>query len=305
MQSNKECYIDICKNSNIPLFSQHFWMDSVCGGENWDVIIIKEKNNILGTLVYFLNKLDNGFEIRKAMLTQNNGIIFNYPKNMKYNKKISFENKVINLVIDEIEKLDIVSYRQYYHYSFDNWLPFYWRGYSQSTRYTYVIDDTSNMENVIKKYDGNIRNYLKKAKQKVQVFSDMSANDFYEFNKKTYDRQNLNIPYDFKVFNDLYENLKERNSLKILYAIDNEKNIHSAALFAMDNDSVYYLMSGSDANFRSSQALTLLIHSGIEFASENNKKFDFEGSMKQNIEKFFRQFGARQKQYFDIQKKFI
>jgi lipid II:glycine glycyltransferase (peptidoglycan interpeptide bridge formation enzyme) len=86
------------------------------------------------------------------------------------------------------------------------------------------------------------------------------------------------------------------------YAIDEKGNIHSTALFAFDKKSVYYLMSGSIEEFRDSQSLTLLIYEGIKLASKKGLSFDFEGSMKKNIEQFFRQFGAKQKQYFDISK---
>ena len=73
----------------------------------------------------------------------------------------------------------------------------------------------------------------------------------------------------------------------------------------IDQESVYYLISGTDEKFRNSQALTLLIYQGILLAIKENKKFDFEGSMKKNIEIFFRKFGAEQKQYFDISKEYL
>jgi hypothetical protein len=40
----------------------------------------------------------------------------------------------------------------------------------------------------------------------------------------------------------------------------------------------------------------------IKFALKNNKKFDFEGSMIENIERYFRSFGSIQKSYFRISK---
>lgn len=304
MISNREKYKELCRTKDIPLFSQYYWMDAVCGPDNWDVIIVEENNNVLGTLTYYLNSIDNEFEIRKAPLTQNNGIIYYYPKGLKYDRMLSFEYKVADAIIDKLEELNIKRFRQYFHHSFANWLPFYWRGYSQSTRYTYVIEDTSDLDNVYQKFNGNIRNYIRKAQKIVNVRSKMSSKDFYELNEQTYVRQGIDIPYDFELFNKLYENLVENKCLEILYTIDERENIHSAALFAYDSKSVYYLMSGSVEEFRDSQSLTLLIYEGIKLANRLGKSFDFEGSMKKNIERFFRQFGAEQKQYFDIQKEY-
>lgn len=306
MYTNKEKYIELCKtNVKIPLFSQYYWMDAVCGEDNWDVILVEDSGNILGSLVYYLNPIGDSFEIRKAPLTQNNGVIYYYPTGLKYDRRISFENKVANDVIKQLEQMNIIKYRQYFHYNFTNWLPFYWNGYSQSTRYTYVIDDTSSLDNLYMNFNGNIRKNIKKAQKSVTVFNGMNADEFYELNKQTYERQDIEIPYSYELFKKLYNNLTKQNCIEVLYAKDIENNIHSAALFAYDNDSVYYLMSGSKEEYRDSQALTLLIYEGIKLANKLRKSFDFEGSMKQNIERFFRQFGAEQKQYFDISKEFL
>lgn len=304
MITKKEKYIKLCKEKDIPLFSQYYWMDAVCGKENWNVIIAEENDEILGVLVYFLNTIDGEYEIRKAPLSQNNGIFYFYPKGIKYDRALSFEYKVANVIIDELERLNIKRYRQYYHYTFTNWLPFYWRGYSQTTRYTYVIEDTSNLDELYKSFNGNVRNYIKKSQNIVNVKNGMSSKQFYELNKKTYNRQGIEIPYSFELFDTLYNNLMANNCLEIFYAEDKNSNIHSAALFAYDTNAVYYLMSGVVDEFRDSQSLTLLIYEGIKLANRLEKSFDFEGSMKKNIERFFRQFGAEQKQYFDISKSF-
>lgn len=302
MNDRKKKYMQLCHEYDIPLFSQYFWLNAVCGEENWDVILIEENGNILASLPYFLNELEEGVEIRKAPLTQNNGVKFYYPNGIKYDRKIAFEHKVLDKIIDEIEKLDIVSYRQYFHYSFENWLPFYWRGYTQSTRYTYVIEDTGDLEEIDRNLNGNVRKHLKKANEIVTVYDNFPYEDFYVLNVKTYERQGIEIPYSFELFEKLYSNLDNQGVVQIYCAKDREGVIHSAVLYAYDDSSVYYLMSGSDEEYRSSQSLTLLIHEGIRLANRLGKKFDFEGSMKRNIEKFFRQFGAVQKPYFDIRK---
>ena len=138
----------------------------------------------------------------------------------------------------------------------------------------------------------------------MNVKEKIECEDFYKLVEKTYLRQNLSTPFELKTLKKIYENLNSHNALRPLYAVDKEDNIHAAALFGIDNESVYYLMSGSDEKFRDSQALTLLIYEGILYAKSVNKKFDFEGSMKKNIEVSFRRFGAIQKPYFDISKNF-
>lgn len=304
--NKKEKYKLLCKENPIPLFSQWYWLDSVCGKDDWDVIILENGNEVLATIPYSISIDEFGNKvIQKIPLTQNNGAFIFYRKDIeKYETRLSFEMKVINLVIDEIEKLPIKKYRQYYHYNFTNWLPFYWRGYKQTTRYTYVIDKNKTIDEIYKGFDGQIRKALKKAEKSLEVKENLDSKIFYSLVEKTYSRQNIKIPFGYDTLKNIYKNLEENNSLKIFYAVDKEKNIHSAVLMGIDQESVYYLISGTDEKFRNSQALTLLIYQGILLAIKENKKFDFEGSMKKNIEIFFRKFGAEQKQYFDISKNF-
>lgn len=301
--SNKEKYIDFCNNTNvyIPIFSQPWWLEAVTYGK-WDVIIA-ENGEVLALNPYYYVEHDNGLEIRKATLTANNGVLFNYPPNIKYVSKISFERKALELIIKQLEMLNIISYRQYFHYSFTNWLPYYWHGFEQTTRYTYVIEET-DLVKARANMDSKLRNQIKKATSLVEVGEDMDIDDFYTFNIKTFERQGVEIPYSRDLVRRIHRECRDRNQSKILYASDKKGNMHSAIYLIEDDQSVYYLLAGSDPKYRDSQSLSLLIEKGIEYALSKNKKFDFEGTMKQNLEKNFSQFGGVQKPYMNISKNY-
>ncbi|QCR31984.1 GNAT family N-acetyltransferase [Lysinibacillus sp. SGAir0095] len=285
----------------IPLFSKGWWMDAVCQ-ENWDAILIEENGQVVASLPYYLAISEERKEIQKAILTQTNGIWMAYPTNQKYEKKLAYETKLMNLVIDEIEQLELAKYQQYFHYSITNWLPFYWRGYSQTTRYTYVIQNTKNLEGVYQNFSSNIRKCIRKAMKLVEIKEDIEIEEFYHLNKLTFERQDLEIPYSYDVVKRLDEECKKRNACKTYYCVDEHDQIHSAIYFVWDEDSVYYLMSGSNPDFRHTQSLTLLLYEGIKLANKLNKQFNFEGSMKKKIEHHFRQFGAEQMPYHNIYK---
>jgi len=288
----------------IPIFSKGWWLDAVSPGE-WDVFLIEENGQIIAGLPYYLVTNRGGYrEIKKAPLTQNNGVWIRYPEDQKYEKKIRYEMKLMESFIEKIEAMNLAKYQQYFHYSVTNWLPFYWNGYSQTTRYTYVISDTSDMDEIYESLNSNVRKQLRKAEKLVEVKADLGIEQFFELNQLTFERQNMDIPYSFDVVARMDAACKERDARKILYCEDEAGNIHSAAYFIWDEQSVYYLMSGSHPDFRHSQSLTLLLYEGIKLASRMGKKFDFEGSMKKNIEQHFRQFGAIQIPYFNIYKVF-
>jgi hypothetical protein len=62
-------------------------------------------------------------------------------------------------------------------------------------------------------------------------------------------------------------------------------------------------MGGANPELRSSGATSLCLWEAIRFASKVCSRFDFEGSMIEPVERFFRGFGARQVPYFQINKK--
>lgn len=302
--SNKEKYLKFCEETNVNIFNQPFWLDAVVGSENWDVILNEKGGKILGALPYSFENTNKGIIIKEGKLTQKSGIYINYPKNQKYTSKLSFERKVINSLIEELEKKDIKSYSQNFDYSFTNWLPFYWKGYNQTTRYTYVIEDTRNYEDVYNSIDSTTKNIIRKAEKNVNVKKGLSIDKFYEINKMTFDRKNISIPYDLTFVKKIDKACNERNCREIFYAQDEENNIHAAIYVVWDNESMYYLLGGINPDYKNSSATSLLLLEAIKLACSMNLKFDFEGSMNKDIEKFFSSFGGIQKQYFSINKDF-
>jgi predicted acetyltransferase len=86
-------------------------------------------------------------------------------------------------------------------------------------------------------------------------------------------------------------------------AEDGNSNYHAAIYLIWDRDCTYYLMGGADPEFRNSGAMSLLIWEGINQAAQRKQSFDFEGSMIEPIEHFFRSFGGEQTHYLQITKR--
>src|SRR5260370_7073664 len=86
----------------------------------------------------------------------------------------------------------------------------------------------------------------------------------------------------------------------MFFAEGPEGRIHAAVYIIWDDRSAYYLMGAADPELRNSGATSLLLWEAIQFAATVTRSFDFEGSMIESIERFFRAFGAKQKPYFHI-----
>lgn len=299
--TNREKYREFCKQEeNIPIFSKDWFLDSVCGVDNWGVTLVEKGGEIVASMPYYQKKKAIFNIITMPKYAQNMGVYIKYPMGQKYEKRLSYEKEIMNTLIEQLPKVDY--FNQTFHYSVTNWLPFYWKGYKQTTNYTYVIEDIKDLESVFQNFNHAKRKNIKKAEKILDVQFDLPAKEFYENHKMTLKKQNASISYSFEHFEKIYNSAYKHNAGKSIYATDSEGNIHAGIFVIWDKNSAYDLISTIDPDFRNSGGASLLIKKIIEFLSDKTDRFDFEGSMIENVEKSFRQFGAKQKPYFDITK---
>ena len=95
-------------------------------------------------------------------LTQTMGPYIKYPEGQKYARKLAYEKEMMTNLIDQLPKVDY--FCQNFHSSITNWLPFYWKGFEQSTRYSYVISEFNEEIELV--FQENIRREIKKAKKR-------------------------------------------------------------------------------------------------------------------------------------------
>ncbi|EGR1264344.1 GNAT family N-acetyltransferase [Vibrio cholerae] len=296
---NKEKYRQLCEEEpTIPIFSQAWWLDAVAG-DNWDVCIVEKGGKIQASMPYVVKKKYRLTLLTQPSLTQNLGPWIR-PAHAKYSKLLSQQKDLMEALIDQLPKYHY--FNQNWHYSNTNWLPFYWKGFEQVTRYTYLIDDLSNIDDVWGSSLANIRTDIRKAENKFNlvVKENLPFSDFLLLNRQTFLRQGMQLPYSESFVNQLVFTAKDRNQCRWFIAQDNEGRNHAGVLLVWDSESAYYLMGGGDPDLRNSGATSLCMWEAIKFASTVTKRFDFEGSMIEPVERFFRAFGAKQTPYFAL-----
>lgn len=281
-------FVDNSPQGNI--FNKSYWLKTVC--DNFSILICEENNKIIGGIA--LPNTKNNLYINPK-LTPQLGILFeNFAENVKYSTRLSKEIEITTAILEALPKFKMLNYS--FSYNFTNFLPFLWKGYQIGTRYTYVIEDLSNLDNVFEEFQYDVKYLIKKAnKNNITVSNEYSVEDFYEINKKTFDRQNMKMPYSKEFLMRLDSILKEKNSRQMFFALNENKDIVAGVYLIYDKNCTYYLMGGADPDYRKLGAQTILVWESIKFASKVSNKFDFEGSIIKSIESSFRQFGGKQK----------
>lgn len=294
ISNDKSDYENYCQIADdLPIFFQHWYLDAVC---EWEVLVVKKDQKLVGVMPYFLKR-----RIGLRYIIMPPFVKFMGPHLLPTYRTTKYEHVIFDLLIQHLPKID--GFKQNFSPLISNWLPFYWKGFQQTTFYTYRLD-LQDLNTVFAGFNRNIKRNIKKAEAQLTVLEDLEPEIFYAINQKSFDRQQITIPYSLAQFLKHDAALATHNARKILYAVDEAQQIHAAAYLIWDKKFSYYHLSGDEPNLRSSGAGILLIWKAIQYTSNQLqlKTFDFEGSMIPAIEQIRLQFGAIQIPYFFIWK---
>lgn len=287
------------QENSLPLFMRAWWMDALVGSAGWDVAIVEKGGEVLACLPYVISQRYGFRLLGQPRLTQHLGIWL-HEGDGKYANRLTQQKDLMEALLEKLPRYDHFS--QSWSYQYSNWLPFYWHGFKQTTRYTYILPDLSDESAIWEGFQAKIRTDIRKASERfaVKVRTDLGIEDFYSLNQQVFARQGLRMPYDLALLQRLDSACEARGCRRIFIAQDAEGKLHAAAYVVWDTNSAYYLMGGSDPALRKSGATSLCMWEAIRHAATVTKRFDFEGSMLEPVERFFRGFGAVQVPYFSV-----
>ena len=298
--SKKEVYREFCKvEKTVPIFSRAWWLDAVSGENNWDVTLVTKDGNVVASMPYCIKYKYGLTIISHPPLTQTLGPWLK-SSHAKYAKVLAEQKDVMLALIAQLPAYD--SFLQKWSYQVTNWLPFYWSGFKQTTRYTYILPNLSDEKFLWSELQAKIRTDIRKAENRynLKVRDDLSIDDFLELNKLTFERQGMSLPYSEDLVRRLDDACVANQCRKIWIAEDSEGRHHAGVYIVWDENCAYYIMGGANPDLRNSGATSFCMWHAIRHAASVTQKFDFEGSMLESVERFVRSFGAIQTSYFSI-----
>ena len=296
---NKQRYRTLCETEiSIPIYSRDWWLDCVCGEDNWDVLIYDEKDRIEAAMPYY--RLSRNI-ITMPSQCQTMGIWFNpafehkqYPTNLHRRRKIS------TWFIENLPSHKV--FLQTFHHSYTDWLPFYWKGYKQTVRYTYILPDISDHELLFENIKNNVHRNLKKAKRNnLEIRKGIPVEQFLTIYGKTFINKGMKV-YAPDKLHRLIDKSVQRGQGEILGAYDKSGNLCAALFVVWQESCAYHIAGSSDPDYKEIGAFPSLIWETIRFVSSYSRAYDFEGSMLPGVERLCREFGGIQFPYFQISK---
>lgn len=287
--SYKEEYKRLCKRkTDIPLFSKPEWFDLF--NTNWDVISWEEDGNRCFFPFPWESKL--GFRIiRNMSLTPYLQIIHDGDQDNK--TKIKLE-ELINLMPKSSE----------YYLDFHpecNWELNNENIYLKRKKTNYIV---FNHQDLFLTYKPTLQRQIRKANKNLILQETTHIEDFHRIYSLSLNQRKVFNPVDLNQMKIIWEKVYQWKMGRLLLAKDIEGNVHAGLFYVWDHSTMYYLLGGTDKTFNGSGAMGMLLHQAITTAQVMGlKKFDFEGSMEQGVDRFFKTFQPTEIIYYSFQKK--
>ena len=290
---HKTAYREFCQSAAaIPLFHQPWWLDAVCGPENWQVALVRNADTASaeGVLPYYTRSRYGVRMVTPPPLTPFLGPLIFPPEGLNLHKQRAFEERVVRGLLRQLP--DVTVLRLKLNYDQNNWLPFRWEGFRQTTRYSYRIQDLSDIDRVWSNFHPKLRNKINHATRHCHVQQLDDAEPVFRLYEKRLQRQGQAAPISWQWLASLDRVLVERKSRAAFLCSDRNERPLAGAYIAWDQHSSYLLLTGFDEGEPIRGATALAVWSSMQFVAGLGLIYDFEGSMLSGVERFFREFGG-------------
>ena len=272
--TNKELYRELClRTSDLPIFMQDWWMDAVCAGKQWDVLLSYDSNgNIQAAMPYLIRKKAWMKYIVMPQQTQIGGIWI-------ANDSRDQVTEICQDFTRQLENLGLSYYYQHYPIGSPAVDAMCTLGFKTKERVTYRIEDLSDLDKVINAFSKNKKRQLQKALS-LHADMSMSVEDFYRFHVQSLQEQGKQISYTREFLLVLHRKTQRLGQSQILSICNADNQVLAAAFLVWDKQSMYYLIPCYDLKYKDSGASALLPLEAIKLARQKGVAFDFEGSTK-------------------------
>lgn len=296
----KQINIKKISEKSFSVFSTEKWLNLY--GKNLKCYGIFDKSdNIIGGFSLYIQKKA---KVLKYYRNPPFGPTINlFFENKAQNKaKILSENKkILKLLSNFLEKLPYHILSIYLPNNYVDMQPFIWKKFKVIPNYTYIINLEKDINEIEKDFSTERRNDIKKAiKDGVTTRITSDYNLIKPLILSTFTRKEKSV--DIKMIDKILFEFAEKENSFAYISYQNNKAI-ATSFCVYDKEKAYYLLGGYDSKNKHQGAGALAVFNAIKHSKKLGiKKFDFEGSMLPEVEKYFRGFGGDLTPYFSINK---
>ena len=278
-------------------------MQASCG-DAWDVLLsYGSDGEVRGFLCYQMCRKFGFRAILPQLITLYQGVWVIYPDDISNAHRDVVQREVYEDLAFQLDSLGVGLYEQSFHYSQFDVEAFIDHGYRHSERYTYILDNITDVKPVIDNLPIKKRSRLRSARYRaLTLCTDMPSVEFYRSFREELRMRGEKIMYSEEYFLSLYNAAKEHGGCQILSLKDSEGNVHSALWVVWDAMSSYALVLYINPKFKSDGSSYGIYIEAMKYLSDKTQVFDFNGSMIPPVAQRNEMLSGRKVPYMTLQK---
>lgn len=304
MHQNKVDYLTLCETEkNLPIFMQPWWLQAVCGNDmEWEAALSKDKNEQITAVLMYCKKKKWGFRIITVpYLTKYLGVWIRPSATNRSSKDSQlYEQDILKKLISQIPHCHKLTLQL--HFNTQDWSPFYWANFKQTTRYTQILSDLTDKETLYSQLSTDVQRNIKKANAQLTIQTTDNFDLFWQTHNAVFERQKMKNPIPLSIWHNVETAAKAKKQRCIYISVDDKHQVQGTLYLIWDNQIAYILASGSTEMGRKSGVMSQLIWHAISDSVGVVESVDFLGSMLPQIELFNRRFNTEKKAYHVITK---
>jgi Acetyltransferase (GNAT) domain len=272
-----------------------WYLDVVWHG--WKAIIVSEKGEWLAVMPLKISRKYGISYVFNPQFCQYVGLFFGEIAKKNATQSFALKKKLVKAMVEALPK-EVKVFNVKFAPEFDYPLPFHWAGYELHIRYSYWLDNQADKSALLKNFEERTRTYINKALKSGLMAQPVEGIDSIvelATARSAY-------PLNGALLKRLWAALRQQQTGTALEVRDEAGRLHAGLIYQQFGHKLIHLFSAFDADLSSQGGMSLAIWRSIEAAGPEVQVIDFEGSMLEPVEHFFRGFGTRPVPHLQIKK---
>ena len=279
----KEQYRQLCETEgdNIPLFQQYWWMETVCEGKQWDVLLCEEHGRISGAMPFLYGKR---FGLKYSLQPQLTPWCGPWLANSDLRSPLSE-------LAAAMRRRHFALYMQCLPPGMTDWQPFQQQGFRHIVRHTYRFDPLPEPEKLYELADRGRKRNVENVKQAYMLDKQVSAGEFAALHVAYWERRSGRDLLDRRFIERVCSTALGRRQALLYGLRDKDGTLMAARFVVYDSHCAYALMSAMRPEAQRN-SMTLLVWTMLADLHGRTRAFDFEGGNDPGIGHFYHSFGT-------------
>lgn len=298
--TNRELYAEICgKHPYVPIFAHAWWLNAT--GTPWDVAIARKGDHIRGVWAYPMEQKLGVRLIRNPFFTPYLGPTVFFPADVKDANRDGYEYETIMDLMQQIKPAEV------WNLALQPDLKqaglFRRAGLEQTVQQTFIVDIGADEPTLLSNMKDTLRKNIRQASTEMTIEADNSVlPQLYAYYNAMLQRKGKGAYVSQMQLQRLLDACVSNKGGTLWVAKTNDV-IHGILWHVWDARCSYALSMAQNPASENYKAMSLLLWHAIKEAKKmGHSLFDFEGSMDEGVERFYRNFGGRRALYLILSK---